>query len=149
MGDRRCIRRNRSARRSNPAEDRDHSTRSWGEAEASVVLLAALLIAQELFDRQSDVVGDLAQQCGRDVPSTVKRHRRTTTVGMTHLLLRAALPNFNESPTLQQLQDFARLRTGTGPTCQATWTFRTPMNSDSRFGSPSSRSIASTSWRFR
>ena len=52
---------------------------------------------QKLFDRQADVFCNLSQQYWRGVTSGVKRHRRATTVAMTKLLMRTALPDFDES----------------------------------------------------
>lgn len=73
---------------------------------------------------------------------------RAATVRMPELLVRTTLPDLRETVRFQQGDDFSRLEDGDASHRQATWMVRTSMNSDSRFGSPSSRSISMTSRRF-
>ena len=95
-----------------------------------------------------DVPRDLAQKSRRDVSPTVEWDGRSATVRMPELLVRTTLPDLRETVRFQQGDNFPRLEDGDASHRQATWMVRTSMNSDSRFGSPSSRSISMTSRRF-
>jgi hypothetical protein len=72
----------------------------------------ALIAFDELFCGQPDVLCDLAQQCWRDVTSGVKWNRRSPTVCMTELLVRASLPNFRETQALEKGNDLPRFKGG-------------------------------------
>jgi len=100
---------------------------------------------EQLFDREPDVSSDLAKQRWRDVPTGMERNRSATPVGMSVLLVRAAMTDFNEAQPFKQSSDLAGPKNRNCPQGYATWMVRTPTNSDSSFGSPSSRSIAMTS----
>jgi hypothetical protein len=103
---------------------------------------------QQLVDSETNVPRDLAEKRGRDISRAVEWHRRATAIRMTELLVRTALPDLGEPVREQQCHDFARLQNWDAAHSQATWMVRTSTNSDSRFGSPSSRSISMTSRRF-
>lgn len=109
-------------------------------------LSGPLIAFDELFGRQPDVLRDLAQQGRRDVAPGVKRNRRPATVGMAELLVGTFLPNFREAQALQKGNDLPRLEGGQRAH-YATLMVWTATNSDSNFGSPSSRSMLTTSCR--
>ena len=103
---------------------------------------------QQLIDSEANVPRDLAEKRGRNVARAVERHRRAAAIRVTELLVRTPLPDLGEPMRLQQRHDFAWLQNWDAAHPQATWMVRTSTNSDSRFGSPSSRSISMTSRRF-
>src|SRR5688572_10544834 len=67
---------------------------------------------------------------------------------MAELLVRATLPDFDKSDLLDRRDHFARLQHRELDHRQLTSTSWVPTNSASTFGSPSSRSILTTSRRF-
>ena len=73
---------------------------------------------QELLLRQTDVLGDLAQQRRRDVPAGVKGDGRTTAVSMPILLVRTPLPNLCEAQPLDKRNTSRGLSVGRLPTTQ-------------------------------
>jgi len=76
----------------------------------------------------------LRQQRGRDIAARVERHGGETAVGMSKLLVRAALADLFETVSLKQSDYLPRLENRQGAQGQATWTVRTSTNSDSRAG---------------
>ena len=56
-----------------------------------------------------DVRGDLAQERGRDIAAGVEGHRGGAAIGMTELLVRAALPGLAEAVGLEESDDLPRL----------------------------------------
>jgi hypothetical protein len=77
---------------------------------------------QKLFHVQADVACDLPEQSGRDVASRVKRDRLSTSIGMTVLLVRAALPNFLKAERQKESGDLAGLEDRDRPDVYATRT---------------------------
>ena len=77
---------------------------------------------------------DLAQECGRDIVTCVKRDCGAATVRMSELLVRATLPDFRKTVSLEQSDDLPGLEDRQGAQSQATWTVRASTNSDSRVG---------------
>lgn len=55
---------------------------------------------KEILNGKADVLGDLAQEEGRDVSPGVERHGGITTIEMAKLLVRAALTHFFETELL-------------------------------------------------
>ena len=108
-----------------------------------------LPILQEFLNREPDVFGYLLQQDGRNVSAGMERDCRSPTVGMTKLLVGTPLPDFDETKTLEDGDNFFRLEYRQGTHNYTTMTLCVPTNSVSNFGSPSSRSISMTSFRFR
>src|SRR4030095_14944993 len=109
-------------------------------------LSCALNAFEELFCRQPDVLRDLTQQGRRDVPPGVKWKRRPATVWMAELLVGASLANFGEAQALQKGHDLTWFECGQRAH-YATLIVWTATNSDSNLGSPSSRSMLTTSCR--
>ena len=70
---------------------------------------------------------------------------RPTPVGMPELSMRPTLAHADESQALKQRDDFARREDRDRRHRYATRIVWMPINSDSSFGSPSSRSISTTS----
>jgi hypothetical protein len=68
----------------------------------------------------------------------------SATIGMTELLVGALLPNLGEAQCLEEVDDLPRLERGQ-LAHYATLMVWTPTNSDSSLGSPSSRSMLTTS----
>lgn len=64
---------------------------------------------------------------------------------MSDLLVGATLADFDETVPHEKRDDLPRLENRDRPHVYATWILRTPTNSDSSAGSPSSRSISMTS----
>lgn len=69
----------------------------------------------ELADRQADILGDLPQQRRRDIPARMKRHCRATTSGIAELLVRSALPHFDETRLNKNGGNLDRLQNGDVP----------------------------------
>lgn len=51
----------------------------------------------QILRRDADVTSDLPQQDRRNVTGFMKRHRRSPTIWVAKLLVRSALPNFDEA----------------------------------------------------
>ena len=99
---------------------------------------------QELLGGEANVLGDLAQQRGRDGSPDVKGYGRSPTVSMPIQLVGTSLPNLSEAEPLEKGNPLSRLERGQ-IAHYATLMICTPTNSDSSLGSPSSRSILTTS----
>src|SRR3990172_5346319 len=104
---------------------------------------------KQFLDCDPDVARDLPQQRWRDVTPRVEGDSRSAPVGMPVLLMGPALTDADKPQPPQQRDDFARPEDGDRAHAYATRIVWIPTNSDSSFGSPSSRSISTTSWRFR
>ena len=50
--------------------------------------LSQLPVLEQVINGQADVLGNLAQEDGRDIATRVERHGGGATVGMTKLLMR-------------------------------------------------------------
>ena len=109
---------------------------------------SSLLPPQELLHGEADILGNLAQQGGGDVATGVVGDRSSPAVGVTILLVRSSLPDLDEAQLLQEGRNLPRLQRGQ-LAHYATLMVCTPTNSDSNLGSPSSSSMATTSWRLR
>lgn len=64
---------------------------------------------EKLFNTQPDVLGDLAQQRGRDVAPLMKRYRRASPGLITELFVRSTLANFHKAQSLQNGYNLRRL----------------------------------------
>ena len=69
----------------------------------------ARLCRQKVFDRQTDVFGDLTKQCRRNIASLMKWYGRPATVSMTKLSVRTPLSDFREPQLREKRHDLARL----------------------------------------
>lgn len=69
-------------------------------------------MVQKLFQRNADVLDDLAQEQGRNIPAGMVRNGRATPVRMAILHLRATLPDQSKTHRLQDAADLARLEDG-------------------------------------
>ena len=76
----------------------------------------------------------------------MKGDRRLSTVSVPILLVGTPLPNLRETEALEKGNYLPRLEGGQ-VAHYATLMVCTPTNSDSSLGSPSSRSMLTTSWR--
>jgi hypothetical protein len=101
----------------------------------------------ELDKRQTDVASNLSHEEWRDISASVERHGRCAPVGMSKLFVGAALTDFTEAEALKSRDYFACVEHWTARHDYATWTVCSPTNSEVRWGSPSSRSMATTSSR--
>ena len=91
---------------------------------------------QQFIDVEADIAGNLSQRRRGDVAPGMKGDRRATSIGMSEPLVGATVADLNEAaPHLSMVRSPG----------YATWILRTPRNSDSSAGSPSSRSISMTS----
>ena len=72
------------------------------------------MILQELFHAEANVCRDLAQERRRYVATPVEWNGGATTVGMTKLLVRAALADFNETKLLEKPDNLLRLQNRNG-----------------------------------
>lgn len=97
---------------------------------------------------QTDVARNLPEQRWGDVAAGVKRDCCFAPIGMTVLSVGAALSDFLEAEREKESGGLSGLEDGDRPYVYATRTVWMPTNSDSICGSPSSRSISMTSWRF-
>jgi hypothetical protein len=61
-------------------------------------------VVEQVIDSQANVLGDLAEQDGRNIPSPMERHRGASAGSVTKLLVRAALPDLRE-PELAENRD--------------------------------------------
>jgi hypothetical protein len=111
-------------------------------------LVRRLTSSEELLQRESDVPGHLSQQRGGGVATDVKGDRGSAAIGVSVLAVGAPLPDLDAPVRFEQRGDFAGLENGNRPHGYATRSVWTPMNSDSSFGAPSSRSMRTTSRRF-
>lgn len=64
---------------------------------------------KQFVDCNANVLGDQSKQDGRNVPPGMKWDGRGAAVGMTELLVRAALTHFNEAESREKCDDFSRL----------------------------------------
>jgi hypothetical protein len=64
--------------------------------------------SDKVFHRHADVAADFSQQWRRDVPTRVNQHGRHSPVGVTELLVRAALADFDESEFEEPVDNLAR-----------------------------------------
>jgi len=67
---------------------------------------------QQLLGRETDVLGDLSEECWRDVASLVKGNCCHSTIGMPELLVGPTLTDFAEAQPVQKRDHFARLQGG-------------------------------------
>jgi hypothetical protein len=86
----------------------------------------------------------LRSKRGRDVSPDVKGYGRSPTVSTPILLVGTSLPNLSEAEPLEEGNHLPRLERGQ-VAHYATLMVCTPTNSDSSLGSPSSRSMLTTS----
>jgi hypothetical protein len=107
------------------------------------------LTSEQLLDREPDVASNLTEQRRRDILALVERNRSSSTVGMPVLPVRSSLTRLNEPQPSEKGNHFPRLQDWDRSHGYPTWIVWIPTNSDSSFGSPSSRSISRTSCRFR
>ena len=70
---------------------------------------AALAALHHFLHRESDILGDPAQQGGRDVASLVERDCRAPAIFMAELFMRAALADLDETESIEDPNDFLRL----------------------------------------
>jgi len=124
--------------------DQQRSCDLDGPRQLHPLVWPPLRTPKELLGRKADVLGDLAQQRRGDVPSRVKWHGRSPTVSVPILLVGTPLPNLREAEALEKGNYFPRLEGGQAAH-YATLMVCTPTNSDSSLGSPSSRSMLTTS----
>lgn len=68
------------------------------------------LAPEPLFDGDSDVPRDLAQQCRRHVTTSVKEDCRASAVGVPLLAMRASLPDLPKAKAFRQRSEFARFQ---------------------------------------
>jgi len=106
-------------------------------------------ISKELFDGQLYVLGNLTQEDRRDITALMKGNGRTMSVRMPELPMGTALTDFDEPQGFQNGDYLTGFQNGNGAHDYATTTLWVPTNSASRCGSPSSRSMLTTSRRFR
>jgi hypothetical protein len=78
----------------------------WGVAAESN---ARLMLAKQLLDREADVLGDLSKKRWRDVTTTMKGHRRPTTIVVAVLTMGTSLTHEMKSKACEQCCDLARL----------------------------------------
>ena len=98
---------------------------------------------------EADVLCDLPDEPRRDVTPAMIWDGRATTVSMTKLFVRAALAHLDEAEGFQYRNDLTRAkRRNATHERYATSSVCVPTNSASRVGSPSSRSMSTTSRRF-
>jgi hypothetical protein len=90
----------------------------------------------------------LSQEDWGNVSSWMNRHRSASAVRVPKLFVRASLSKLQEPEGLQDRDDLARLENRQMAHPQRTVIVCVPTNSAPNFGSPSSRSISRTSWRF-
>ena len=107
-----------------------------------------LASTEQLFDREPDVAGNLAEERGRNIAPRVEWNGRPAAVGVPILAMRPTLPDLLKPVLDQERSHLARLQNRQRTHAYATRIVCRPMNSDSSFGSPSSRSIAMTSRKF-
>ena len=69
----------------------------------------------EILWRHVDVATDLSEEAWRQVPRPVNWHRRYTTVGMTELLVRPALPHLDEPKPFETRNHLAGSQNGQRP----------------------------------
>lgn len=104
-------------------------------------------VADQFFNGQSDVAGDLAEQRRGDVAALVEGNRGAAAIGVPVLNMRTALADDDKTEAFQEPANLGGFENGNRPHGQATATFWVPTNSASRVGSPSSSSMEITSRR--
>ncbi len=107
----------------------------------------ALAAGDEFLGSKADVTSDLAQQWCSNVAALVQGNRRATAIGMAVLHMRTTLAHRHKAEPLEETAYFRGFENGERTHNQATARFCVPTNSASRWGSPSSSSIAMTSRR--
>ncbi len=75
-------------------------------------LLFALAGLEKFFQRQVDVVGNLAKQSGGNVSALLEGHCRNATVRVSELLVRATLPHLGEPESLENGHHLTRFEDG-------------------------------------
>lgn len=70
----------------------------------------ALPVAQEFFRRHVDVLRDLAQEDGRDIPTLMERDGRRTPAVVAKLLVGTALADLNKPESLEDRNDLLGLK---------------------------------------
>ena len=65
-------------------------------------------MAKKLVDGETDVLRNLPQESGRDIPALVKGHSRTSATGTSKLLVGATLPYLHEAKSHQNCNDLCR-----------------------------------------
>jgi hypothetical protein len=103
----------------------------------------------ELFGSQLDVAGDFPEKNRRNITPLVEGNRRSAAVRVAELFVRAALSDLDESNLEKPRDNFLRFEDRQFGHRYGTCTACVPTNSASISGSPSSRSMAMTSDRFR
>ena len=106
-----------------------------------------LFVSQEFLCGQVDVFCNLTEKNGGNVSGTVIRYGCLSPVGMTELTVRSSLTNLFKPKTSKNSDDFFRFQ-DRKRSHDYTMTAWVPTNSASSLGSPSSKSICRTSWRF-
>jgi hypothetical protein len=102
---------------------------------------------EKFFDGQANITGNLTQKNGRDVPPRMAGNCGAPPVRVAELLMASLLASLGKPKTFEDGNDFRWLQYGTGSYVQATAMLWVPTNSVSSSGSPSSRSISTTSFR--
>jgi len=65
-----------------------------------------------LLRSEADVLGDLSEECRRDITAGVKRDCRPSTVGVPELLVGATLPDLAKAEPVEKRHHFAWLERG-------------------------------------
>jgi len=113
------------------------------------LLLMRSLPSEQFLDGEPEIAGDFLQECGRDVSAYMEGDSRATAIRVPVLPLGTATSHLGETKPEQERCDLARPEDRDCIPAQGTRMVWTHPNSDSSFGSPSSRSISTTFWRFR
>jgi hypothetical protein len=66
-------------------------------------------VFEKLVNCHPDVVGNLAEQNGREIPAFVEGNRGTAPVRVAELLVRSDLPDFHEAKRLEDADNLAGL----------------------------------------
>ena len=104
-----------------------------------------LPLFQKVLNGQPDVLGDLAKKDRRDVAAGVKWESRASPVRVPVLFVRPALSDFRKAEPIEYSGNFAGTEYRNAAHDYATTTLCVPTNSASNSGSPSSRSMDTTS----
>lgn len=78
---------------------------------------------EKILDGHANVLGDLAKQDGRNIPTLMHWHGRTAPVGITKLLVRTALPDLDKTKPQQYRNNLCWLEYGNSPHRYPTATF--------------------------
>jgi hypothetical protein len=66
-------------------------------------------VLQKLLDGCAHIPNNLAEKKWRDVSTTVNRHRRASTIGVTELLVGAPLPDLFKAESMEYRDHLARV----------------------------------------